>query len=371
MKSVVFYDLTTIRIHGEHELPDDLRAYGMNKETGGIARQFVLGVIQTAEGLPIAHQVHAGNVGEVTTLLPMIEATLKRYAMTKVVLVADRGLLSLDNLAAIEALRTANGQVVQYILAVPGRRYAEFADQVRQTTWLDGTGETTWEGRRLVMAHDETRAIARRDARLRTIAEIEAEGERLAERLNDQDAGKRQRGRVSTDRRTFIRFNELVKAAGLSRILKADLHAERFSFSQNKQALADAEQLDGKLLLVTNTDLTPAVVVDRYKALADIERGFRVLKSEIEIAPVHHRLPERIRAHALICFLALLIHRVMRQKLKASGSTYSPDAALKSLQTIQRHQVKVGKQTLTGINAPNPEQLQLFKNLDTKAPPMH
>ena len=78
-----------------------------------------------------------------------------------------------------------------------------------------------------------------------------------------------------------------------------------------------AELFDGKLALLTNTpDLTPAETVTHYKALADIERGFRVLKSDIEIAPVHHRLPDRIRAHALICFLALVLYRAMRMRLK-------------------------------------------------------
>jgi hypothetical protein len=71
--------------------------------------------------------------------------------------------------------------------------------------------------------------------------------------------------------------------------------------------------LDGKLLLVTNmADHSPMQIVERYKALADIERGFRVLKSEIEIAPVFHRRADRIRAHALICFLALVLYRVLR-----------------------------------------------------------
>ena len=72
--------------------------------------------------------------------------------------------------------------------------------------------------------------------------------------------------------------------------------------------------MDGKLLRVTNVaDLMPTEVVQRYKSLADIERGFHVLKSEIEIAPMFHRLPDRIRADALICFIALVlvcIHRV-------------------------------------------------------------
>ena len=66
--SVVFYDLTTVRIHGEARLEDDLRWHGMNKETGNIARQFVLGVVQSAEGLPLMHTVHPGNVAETKTM---------------------------------------------------------------------------------------------------------------------------------------------------------------------------------------------------------------------------------------------------------------------------------------------------------------
>ena len=77
--------------------------------------------------------------------------------------------------------------------------------------------------------------------------------------------------------------------------------------------------MDGKLLLVTNVpDLKPEQVVQRYKALADIERGFRVLKSEIDIAPVYHWLPQRIKAHAMLCFMALIVYRVMRQRLHSA-----------------------------------------------------
>jgi transposase len=369
--SVVFYDLTTIRIHGEGTVANDVRAYGLNKETGGIARQFVLGVIQTAEGLPIAHEVHAGNIGEVTTLLPAIEKVIARYALKRVVLVADRGLLSLDNLTAVEALTSANGTPIEYILAVPARRYAEFGECVAASELVDGVGETRWQERRLVIAHDEETAQRQQRARREEIARIETEGQRIAARLDDADAGKPQRGRKSNDRRAYLRFNQLVREAHLSRILKADLAADRFSFDRDEAALAEVEQLDGKLLLVTNVAFTASQVIERYKALADIERGFRVLKSDIEIAPVHHRLPERIRAHALICFLALVLHRVMRQKLKANGAEHSPEAALKILQTIQRHHVRIGDQTLAGINAPSAEQQQLFARLETSTPSMH
>ena len=66
--SIVFYDLTTVRIHGEGKVEADIRAYGMNKETGGVARHFVLGVVQSAEGLPLMHTAHPGNVSETKCL---------------------------------------------------------------------------------------------------------------------------------------------------------------------------------------------------------------------------------------------------------------------------------------------------------------
>src|SRR5574337_1245260 len=344
--SGVFYDLTTIRTSGTCTGRGDLSAHGLSKDTGGIARQFVLGVIQTAEGLPIAHQVHAGNTGEGSTLIPMIERTLKRYPVKRVVLVADRGLLSLDNLDQIEALQTPQGQPIEYILAVPGRRYGEFAKVIEETALADGMGETTWQSRRLIVAHDDDRAQHQQAARQATITQIQAEGERMA----------------------YVRFIEMVKAAGLSRIIKADLHADRFSFDIDQVALRAAEQLDGKLLLVTNTEFKPAEVITRYKALADIERGFRVLKSDIDIAPVHHRLPERIRAHALICFLALVLYRVLRQRLRASGSTVSPRRALAVLRQIQKHTVDINHKTAVGTGRLAPEQRDLFKALKLDEP---
>ncbi|HNU12760.1 MAG TPA: IS1634 family transposase [Rubrivivax sp.] len=366
--SVVFYDLTTVRIHGEGVMEDDLRAFGLSKDTGGIARQFVLGVIQTAEGLPIAHQVHAGNVGEVSTLLPAIKKAIAAYGIERVVLVADRGLLSLDNVEAVEALKTPSGQPVEYILAVPARRYVDFAETVEDMDVASGVAEGVWRERRLVVAHDPQRAALQTAKRRKTLEAIEAEGERMAQRLSDADEGKPLRGRRASDRTAYLRFVEQVKEAGLSRIFKADLHADLFSFSRDEAALAQAERLDGKLLLVTNTSLPPAEVISRYKALADIERGFRVLKSDIEIAPVHHRLPERIRAHALICFLALVLHRVMRMRLQAAGSKFSPHRALALLRQIQRHSVCVNGRPASGVGRLQPQQLELFQALDITPP---
>ena len=117
------------------------------------------------------------------------------------------------------------------------------------------------------------------------------------------------------------------------------------------------------MILVSNP------VVARYKALADIERGFRVLKSEIEIAPVYHRLPERIRAHALVCFMALIVYRVMRQRLKLAKSDLSPERALAQLRRIQRHSVRINNaDPISGVSTINSQQSSLYAALNLKKP---
>ena len=134
--------------------------------------------------------------------------------------------------------------------------------------------------------------------------------------------------------------------------------------------VALANLMDGKLLLVTNTtDLTARDVVARYKSLADIERGFKVLKSELEIGPVYHRLPERIRAHAAICFMALILYRVMRQRLKAANAGLSPERALDYLRRIQHHQIRLNaSEPVNGVSTLSAEQTEVLNALAVKKP---
>jgi len=368
--TVVFYDLTTVRIHGEGEVEEDLRAYGMNKETGGIARQFVMGVVQTAEGLPLMHTVHPGNVAETKTLQAMLATVLQRFPIERVILVADRGLLSLDNIGALTALAQEGGRTLEFILAVPARRYGELVETFRSLAFdAEGLAEATFAGHRLIVAHDPLRAAEQGEARRARIAELEAMAEKMVGRLDAQDEGATPQGRRASDRGAYSRFTRAVAEAEMTRFVKADLTADRFSWSVDEDAVAEAQLFDGTLALITNTkDICPAEAVVRYKGLADIERGFRVLKSDIEIAPVHHRLPDRIRAHALICFLALTLYRVMRMRLKAKGHAASPRTALDLLARIQKHTAHAGTRTLHGISRTTPEQLDLFDTLNLPKP---
>jgi hypothetical protein len=105
--SVVFHDLTTIRAAGLSQEDGNVRHFGMSEE-GVITRQFMLGVVQTADGMPIFHEVFAGNTAQAPTLEPTLKKVLTRFPhIRRLVVVADRGLLSLDNIQALTALKVA------------------------------------------------------------------------------------------------------------------------------------------------------------------------------------------------------------------------------------------------------------------------
>lgn len=374
--AVVFYDMTTIRADGLSQQDEDVRKFGMSKE-GLIARQVMLGVVQTADGLPLYHEVFDGNTAEVTTIKPIIEKIVQRFPVKRVIAVADRGLLSTDNLADLQAITLPGGGKLEFILAVPGRRYNDFVDIL--TPFHDATcanareevlGEAQWDKLRLIIAHDSQVALAAGTKRDLIIGALEQKAAQWAGKLDGQEGGARKRGRKLSDGGARARFYHEVCEAHLARIVRVDLKSELFTYSIDERALTHARLMDGKLLLVTNTtDLAPGDVVKRYKSLADIERGFRVLKSEIEIGPIYHRLPERIRAHAAICFMALILYRVMRTRLHASDTALSPERALEKLRRIQHHRVTLnGTESVTGISTINKEQTGILAALTIKKP---
>jgi len=268
---------------------------------------------------------------------------------------------------------------LEFILAVPGRRYNEFAEllasfnqRIQSANESEIVGEEKWNDLRLVVAHDQRRAIEQAAQRDAAIAQLEAQAAQWVGKLDTQDEGKRSRGRKLSDGGVRARFYHEVCEQRLRRIVRVDLKSELFTYDIDEQALALARAMDGKLLLVTNTpDLSAAEVIARYKSLADIERGFRMLKSDIEISPVYHRLPDQIRAHAYICFIALVLARVMRARLRETPvpDVISPDRALSILRRIQTHKITFeGRVPIAGISAINAEQVAVLTSLKVKKP---
>ena len=158
----------------------------------------------------------------------------------------------------------------------------------------------------------------------------------LAGKLDAQDAGVKRRGlKLSDSRAKACSYHEVCDAL-LLRILPVDLKSEPFVYSVNDDALTQA----------------------------NIERGFKILKSEIEIALVFHRLPDRIPADAMLCFIALILYRVMRSRLKLAGAEVSPERALEQLRAIQRHSVRINAAApIEGMSTIDVQQAGLYKAL--------
>ena len=374
--AMVFYDMTTIRAAGLSEQERDLRHYGMSKE-GVVARQVMLGVVQTAEGLPLYHEVFEGNTAEVTTIKGVIEKIVARFPIKRVIAVADRGLLSTENLADLQEIVLPGGNKLEFILAVPGRRYGDFVELLEPfhteqclPAKKEILGEVAWNKLRLIIAHDPQVSLDTRAKRDQRIDALKAQAAQWVGKLNEQDAGKTKPGKKLSDGGARAKFYREVCEAHLARIVKVDLKSELFAYDIDERAWQHARMMDGKLLLVTNApDFTPEEVIKRYKSLADIERGFRVLKSEIEIGPIYHRLPDRIHAHAAICFMALILYRVMRSRLKDSHTQISPERALDKLRRIQHQVVTVNDlEPIAALSSINQEHTEILQALTIKKP---
>jgi len=379
---VVFYDVTTVSVEGECELDGDVREHGKSKAFDGIDRQFAVGVVQTADGFPVTHEVFEGNISETTTVQRIVTGLAERFPIQRLVFVADRAMVSLDNLSELEGLELPGGRKVEYILAVPARRYRKMTEELPEIhrrlleETRGGEDESVTEaevdGRRLVVAHSPKIAKRARKMRAKRVVKALRLARRLAGKLNDQAEGVPHKGRRLTDSGAKISFGNELAQRKLTRLLKIETDDEVFWWDWDVDELKRDLELDGKLVLISNArDLTPEHLVAQYKDLADIERGFRVMKNDLEIAPVHHRLPDRIRAHTFICFLALVIQRVLRHRLHRSPLGMSPEEMLYRLRSVQRHSVRLATgRVLEGISAVTPVQRSLFEAIGVHRPTM-
>ena len=178
-------------LEAHSEMAGDVRAHGMS-QSGLVERQFMLSLVQTADGLPIAHEVHAGNTAEAKTLLPMIRGLLARYPLKRVVLIADRGLLSLPTCrnstrctrrcarkAAMSRCNTSWPYLLRAMASSPRICANSPRARTRAQPW---SAEFPWNDQRLVVAHDSEVADRRRRQREETLAELVALGQQWSAR---------------------------------------------------------------------------------------------------------------------------------------------------------------------------------------------
>ena len=172
--------------------------------------------------------------------IPKKSGLSTRFPVQRIILVADCGLLSLDNIGELSDLADQGGRRLEFILAVPARRCANLTETFGSLAFDEaGLTESTFAGHRLIVAHDFVRANGQTDRRRARIRELEGMAEKMAAKLDAQGKGKTARGRCASDRGAYNRFTRAVAEAKLSRFIRADVQADRFSWNLDEQAVRD------------------------------------------------------------------------------------------------------------------------------------
>jgi hypothetical protein len=304
------------------------RRYGHSKDSRPDLPQIIIGLAVTRDGIPVRVWCWPGNTND-QALLPQVKDDLRAWRLGRVVTVVDRGFSSASNLAwlrragghfiAGERMRAGTGPVEQ-VLARQGR-YRAVRDNLRvKEVRLESAPDLRW-----VLCHnpdEAARAAAQREAALERIraelARIAAARSRLASTkpatAATAAAARRREAELAAHTRAECALRD---HPALGRWLRQTPSGRLVLDTAKIRAEA---RLDGKYLLVTSDpDLTAEDVALGYKNLLEAERGFRDLKSTLELRPVYHRLEPRIRAHVLLCWLALLLIRVAERR---TGQTW-------------------------------------------------
>jgi len=318
---LLLFDTTSTYFERDEEEPDGgMRRYGHSKDSRPDLPQIVIGLAVTKEGIPVRVWTWPGNTTD-TAVLPQVKDDLRGWRLGRVVTVVDRGFSSKANL---DYLRRAGGHWIAGEKMRDGNadhdaalsrqgRYATVRDNLRvKEVRLDDEGQ-----RRFIVCHNPAEADRDRTRRTDTIARLEAELERIdAARARTAKAkpGKRRDREAACHTRAECALRD---HPTLGRYLR-QLKDGRLRIDRTK--VKTEERLDGKFLLSTSDpDLSAGDVALAYKNLLEAERGFRDLKSHLELRPVFHRLAHRIHAHVLLCWLALLLIRVAEHH---TGSTW-------------------------------------------------
>jgi transposase len=296
--SVVFYDMTTLYFEAEDE--DDLRKIGFSKDGKFQKPQIMLGLLVGKNGYPIGYDIFEGNVFEGKTLLPTLEQIRKRYNFENPIVVADAALLSKANLQKL--------QEQNYTFIIGGRIKNE-SDEVKKQILKKASGIK--DGETIVIdKNNKTRLIVGYSAS-----------------RHKKDAYNRQRGlkklkqRVSSGRLT----KEHINNRGYNKFLTLTGDIE---VSIDEDKVKGDSVWDGLKGYVTNCNLNPKGVIENYRHLWQIEKAFRISKTDLRIRPIHHYRRKRIESHICIAFVAYTIYKELERLLAEKQIGFSVKRAI-------------------------------------------
>jgi hypothetical protein len=304
--TLVLYDVSSSYFEGR-TCPLAGRGFSRDKRRGSL--QIVYGLICEPEGRPIAIEVFSGELHDDKTLLAQVEKLRRRFGLKTVVLVVDRGMVTKANL---EALAAAEGIAWISALKAPqvkklvktGALQLSLFDQFN----LAEIVSPDYPQERLVVCRNPLVAAERARKREQLLAATEALLAPIKQRV--------EAGTLAGEAEIGLAVGAVVNKRKVKKHFELEIEDERFAYHRKQEQIAEEAALDGFYVLRTNVsfeELAAPEVVRSYKTLAAAERAFRTLKGpELELRPIHHRLEQRVRAHAFLCLLAYYLEWHLR-----------------------------------------------------------
>jgi transposase len=305
--SLVLYDLSSSYFEGSC-CPLAKLGYSRDGKRGLL--QVNYGLLTDARGCPVAVSVHEGNVADSETFMPELERLRKDFGVERFVVVGDRGMISHK---AIELLRECDG--IGWITALKSASIRALVEQEQlqlglfdQRNLLE-LSSPDYPGERLVACRNPHLAALRAHKREELLSATEANLERIKARV---DAGKL----VGRDQ-IGLRVGKVINQYKVAKHFELDISDKTFAFARKGQSIAMEAALDGIYIIRTSvspSQMDSAECVRNYKALANVERAFRSLKSiDLKVRPIHHHLADRVRAHIFLCMLAYYVEWHLRE----------------------------------------------------------
>ena len=349
----VCYDLTSTYLEGSAAASDRFpsKAFGYSRDRRADRPQVVIGLLCTGDGMPIAHRVFAGNTSDASTLPAVLDDLRTRFGVGRICMVADRGLISAGNVAAVADAGFDHVLATRLRRDTACREALESIDDDTQWTELAAlrcrAAETPLsDGARAIVVESDARA--RRDTARTAELAARAETELLA--LEERVRA----GRLTDPAKIGRAAQRILSDSGVARLFDLEIGPGRFLYHYDEDARAYEQLLAGPYVLTTSLathQADTARVVAAYRQLTDVEARFRTLKDFLHLRPIRHWTEQRVRGHIAVCVYAAVAEILIARDL-AAADIADPDrphqhltapGALRELDRIRQVRLTAGR----------------------------
>jgi transposase len=309
---LVLYDLTSTYFEGRH---CPLGKLGHSRDDKSGKPQIVFGLLSNAAGCPVAVEIFEGNTGDPKKVVAQVKKLRERFGLSHVVLVGDRGMITSARIR--EDLPASHG--IQWISALRASQIQKLATGGHlQMSLFDRTdlveiAHPDFPGERLIACFNPLLAEERARKRPDLLAATEKQLEKIVA------ATRRPKRPLRGKQNIGLRAGKVLNRYKMGKHFQLRIEDDSFQYQRKTANIEREQSLDGIYVIRTSVPkeaLSSQQVVASYKSLSGVERAFRSLKSvDLHVRPIHHRLPDRVRAHILLCMLAYYVEWHMRQRL--------------------------------------------------------